>query len=207
MDALGRFRRLLPLMTIAALGAATAPGTVATAAPAKHYIARSTAEVGLNVSPWAKRNGVEGACVGVGPSRRDIIKRKVYASYRCTMKAADGGEPRGSVLVQTTGPESVRIATVESGDLSADVALGKLPAGTPRLRSIDPTSLVPKSAWAKGKQLYGVLCYGVGRYRDTENGVLFANFVCKVRVLSAEPSILLVQATSARAVRVVRTLA
>jgi hypothetical protein len=31
---------------------------------------------------------------------------------------------------------------------------------------------VPKSAWATGKQLYGVLCYGVGAYRDTESATL-----------------------------------
>jgi hypothetical protein len=91
--------------------------------------------------------------------------------------------------------------------VTADPGLGKLPAGTPRLRSIDPTSLVPKSSWVKGKQLYGVLCFGVGRHRDTDAGVYFSNFVCKLRVLSQEPSILLVQATSTRAVRVVRTLA
>jgi hypothetical protein len=183
---------------------------VPASAPAatNHYIARGVAEVSLNVSPWAKQNTVEAACAGVGPSRRDVIKRKLYASFRCTVKSADAtGEPRGVVLVTTTGPESVRVAKVESGTLSGDVGLGRLPTGQPRLRSIDLTSLVPKSAWARGKQLYGVLCFGVGRFRDTEAGVLFSTFVCKVRVFSEEPSILLVQATSSHAVRIVRTLA
>jgi hypothetical protein len=188
---------------VALVAAAAAPAS----AQAKDYIPRGLAETSLNVSPWAKLNAVEAACTGVGASRRDVIKRKVYASFRCTVKAADGSGPRGSVVVETTGPESVRVAKVESGELSPDPGLGKLPAGKPRLRSIDLTSLVPKSAWAKGKELYGVLCFGVGRHRETEGGVSFATFVCKVRVLSAEPSILLVQATSARAVRVVRTLA
>jgi hypothetical protein len=193
---------LLALPVFAALAVA-APASAAT----KDYIARGLADTSLDVSPWAKLNAVEAACAGTGPSRRDINQRKLYASFRCTLKAADGGEARGSVLVQTTGPESVRVAKVESGELTADPGLGKLPAGTPRLRSIDLTSLVPKSSWAKGKQLFGVLCFGVGRHRDTDAGVSFSNFVCKVRVLSQEPSILLVQATSTRAVRVVRTLA
>jgi hypothetical protein len=192
----------LALGALAALAVA-APASAAT----KHYIARGLADTSLNVSPWAKVNGVEAACTGTGPSRRDVIKRKLYASFRCTLKAADGDEPRGTVLVQATGPESVRVATVESGTLLPDPGLGKIPTGRPRLRSIDLTALVPKSAWAKGKQLYGVLCFGVGRYRDTDAGTYFAGFVCKVRVLSEEPSILLVQATSTRAVRVVRTLA
>jgi hypothetical protein len=128
-------------------------------------------------------------------------------SFRCTVKSSDDGAPRGVVLLKTTGPESVRVVAVESGDVSGDVGLGTIPAGRPRLRSIDLTSLMPKSAWAKDKQLYGVLCYGVGAYRDTESVTLFSAFVCKVRVLSEEPSILLVQATGSRAVRVVRTLA
>ncbi|HEY6762315.1 MAG TPA: hypothetical protein VI318_22640 [Baekduia sp.] len=205
--ALARFGR--PAAATLALIAVLAVAVPASARAApRSYIARGLAEVSLNVSPWAKRNAVEAACAGVGPSRRDVIRRKLYASFRCTLKSADaGGESRGVVLVTTTGPESVRVAKVESGTLSADVALGPLPAGQPRLRSIDLTSLVPKSAWAKGRQLYGVLCFGVGRFRDTEAGVLFSTFVCKVRVFSEEPSILLVQATSARAVRVVRTLA
>ncbi|HMJ36567.1 MAG TPA: hypothetical protein VK501_21865 [Baekduia sp.] len=188
--------------------ALAAVGTPAAASAAqRHYIARGVADVSLNVSPWAKRNAVEGACTGVGPSRRDIIKRKLYASYRCTVKSSNGGESRGVVLVNTTGPESVRVAKVESGQLSGDVPIGAIPAGRPRLRSIDLTTLVGQSAWARGKQLFGVLCYGVGSYRDTENAMLFADFVCKVRVLSEEPSILLVQATGRTSVRVVRTLA
>jgi hypothetical protein len=196
------FSAAAPAIALAAVGMA-APASGAQ----RHYIARGVAEVSLNVSPWAKKNAVEGACTGVGPSRRDIIKRKLYASYRCKVKSGNGGEPRGVVLVKTTGPESVRVAKVESGQLSGDVPIGAIPAGRPRLRSIDLTSLVERSAWASDKQLFGVLCYGVGPYRDTENALLFADFVCKVRVLSAEPSILLVQATGATSVRVVRTLA
>ncbi|WCB91460.1 hypothetical protein DSM104299_00131 [Baekduia alba] len=196
------------LVLSGAVGVA-AGGTVATPASAaqRHYLSRSAAEVSLNVSPWAKKNAAEGACTGVGPSRRDVIRRKLYASFRCTVKGSGDGAPRGVVLVKATGPESVRVATVESGDVSGDVGLGALPAGRPRLRSIDLTALVPKTTWARGKQLFGVLCYGVGAYRDLENATLFSTFVCKVRVLSQEPAILLVQATSDRAVRVVRTLA
>jgi hypothetical protein len=198
---IGAIRSLLSLVLVAPVLAT--PAQAAT----KHYISRGLADTSLNVSPWAKVNAVEASCVGTGPSRRDVIKRKLYASFRCTVKAADGGAPRGNVMVRTTGPESVRVASIEGDGLSPDPGLGKLPTGTPRLRSIDLTTLVPKSAWAKGKQLFGVLCFGVGRYRESESATLFSTFVCKVRVLSEEPSILLVQATSARAVRVVRTLA
>lgn len=191
------------------LGAGLLLAVTAAPAPAaqRHYIARGLADTSLNVSPWAKQNGVQGSCAGTGPSRRDVIKRKLYGSFRCTVKSSDGGAPRGVVLVRTTGPESVRVTKVESGDVSGDVPLGAIPSGRPRLRSIDLTSLVEKSAWAQGKQLYGVLCFGVGGYRDTEAGVLFATFVCRVRVLSEEPSILLVQATGRATVRVARTLA
>lgn len=179
----------------------------ATAAP-RDYQPRSLAETSLNVSPWAKKNGVEASCAGTGASRRDVIKRKVYASFRCAVtESGGGGQARGVVLISTTGPESVRVAKVESGDLSGDVPIGSLPAGRPRLRSIDLAGLVEKSAWAKGKELYGVLCYGVGAHRDTGAGVSFSNFVCKVRVLSEEPSILLVRATGRTSVGVVRTLA
>jgi hypothetical protein len=195
------------VMALIGAAAAATGATAPASAAQRHYIPRSAAEVSLNVSPWAKKNAAEGTCTGSGPSRRDVIKRKLYASFRCTVKSSDGGEPRGVVLIKTTGPESVRVVAVERGDLSGDVALGAIPAGRPRLRSIDLTSLVPKSAWAKGKQLYGVLCYGVGAYRDTESATLFSTFVCKVRVFSEDPSIVLVQATGNRAVRVVRTLA
>lgn len=177
------------------------------AATPRHYISPILADISLNSSPWSKRNDAVGGCKGLGPMRTDINRRKLYASFRCTM--TDGVEtPRGVVVVVTTGPESVRVSRVESGELSAHVPIkGVASTVRPRLRSVDAGPFVERSTWARDKELFGVLCFGVGRYRETQGGTLFGSFVCKVRILGSEPAIVLVRAQSDRTVRVVATLA
>lgn len=199
-----RLRRSVPF-ALAAVVFGTSAADVA--AGKRHHIGRTAADVSLNTSPWSKVNDAGGTCTGVGAFRRDVGNRKLYATWRCPVKNSVG-ENRGVVITTTTGPESVRISRVESGDLSPDVPIGAIPRTRPRMRSLDITdSVLGKTAWARGKDLFGVLCSGVGGFRDTDSGFLFGTFVCRVRVLSEEQAVLLVQATSTRSVRVVRTLA
>ena len=192
---------LSPIIVLGLLGQATA-------APAaeRYYMSRITADVSLNSSPWSKLNDAAGGCKGVGPMRTDVNRSKLYARFRCTVD--DGaGNARGVVLVATAGPQQVLVTKVESGELTADVPIGAIPRGTPRMRNVEAGPAVERSAWAADKELFGVLCYGVGRFRSTQSGELFSTFVCRVRIIGSPPAIVLVQARRARTVRVVRTLA
>ncbi|HKP17514.1 MAG TPA: hypothetical protein VJT84_03480 [Gaiellaceae bacterium] len=185
------------LLALAAVAASTAP-----AAPPV-WVPDSTASLWVGYSLWAYENHANAVkCTGIGAGRH-VAGGTDHTSFRCTVQV--DGKPAGVVIAKAVGPESLKVSVVQ-GTFKPDRGPGPLPKGKPIMDSTTANTGLEESSWAKSKHVIQAFCSGVGQYRQTEKADLFYAFSCATIDMYGSRSVqVLVAATGARSVRVVKT--
>lgn len=194
--------RLVPALALA-LAALASTATAAVAAAPK--MADETVYDALTYSAWGRLNQLSGAtCTGLGPAGK-VLLGATHGSFRCDVQV--GEAPAGTVSVKVLGPESLQVTSVKGAGLRGDRGIGKVPSGTPVMKSFEAVIALQESAWAKSRKIGHVLCYGVGPYRESSTSASFAAWQCATFDGQDKRGVQVLVVASGKTVKVVRTVA